>query len=312
MTNDLSNNEVLNEVIDLLQTSIFEPNLENGHFVPSIVEREKQMIIQRIESIFDDKTRYAQQRLTQIMRPNHPASILSSGTIETLQAITPESLTKAYESMIGLGRRLRARGLRPPAPGDARRCAPPAGDALHRRGHGVAARPRLRGSRALGPERRGAEPLRERVREHLGGRVHPRHGTGRPAWRDPRIQTLIERFGPARCMLGSHLPWRASHGFEPLYDAYEELFGASSLPLSRTASSAARRPRCSASTASGSGWAAAGPLETAFRRREGAGGRSFDACGNRSPRPRRRSSSPAGPTRCIVDPPGWCSITSPG
>lgn len=96
----LSNNEVLNEVIDLLQTSIFEPNLENGHFVPSIVEREKQMIIQRIESIFDDKTRYAQQRLTQIMRPNHPASILSSGTIETLQAITPESLTKAYESMI--------------------------------------------------------------------------------------------------------------------------------------------------------------------------------------------------------------------
>lgn len=96
----LSNHQVLNEVIDLIQTAILNPNFENGKFVPTIVEREKQMIIQRIESIFDDKTRYAQQRLTQIMRPNHPASILSSGTIETVKAVTPESLTNAYESMI--------------------------------------------------------------------------------------------------------------------------------------------------------------------------------------------------------------------
>jgi predicted TIM-barrel fold metal-dependent hydrolase len=42
----------------------------------------------------------------------------------------------------------------------------------------------------------------------------------------PWIETLIERFGPDRCMLGSHLPLvRLSRGFEPLYDAYEELFG---------------------------------------------------------------------------------------
>jgi predicted TIM-barrel fold metal-dependent hydrolase len=40
----------------------------------------------------------------------------------------------------------------------------------------------------------------------------------------PWIQTLIDRFGPDRCMLGSHLPMsRLSRGFEPLYDAYEEL-----------------------------------------------------------------------------------------
>ena len=40
----------------------------------------------------------------------------------------------------------------------------------------------------------------------------------------PWIQTLIDRFGPDRCMLGSHLPIsRLSRGFEPLYDAYEEL-----------------------------------------------------------------------------------------
>jgi predicted TIM-barrel fold metal-dependent hydrolase len=40
----------------------------------------------------------------------------------------------------------------------------------------------------------------------------------------PWIQTLIDRFGPDRCMLGSHLPIaRLSRGFVPLYDAYEEL-----------------------------------------------------------------------------------------
>ena len=96
----LSNHPVLNDVIDLLQTVIFHPNMENGQFVPSIVEREKQIVIQRIESIFDDKTRYAQQRLTQILRPNHPASIPASGSIEAVKEVTPESLTEAYYSMI--------------------------------------------------------------------------------------------------------------------------------------------------------------------------------------------------------------------
>ncbi|RKJ15971.1 insulinase family protein, partial [Butyricicoccus sp. 1XD8-22] len=61
---------------------------------------EKEMIIQRIQSIFDDKTRYAQHRLTQIMRPNHPASISANGTIEAVKEVTTESLTKAYHSMI--------------------------------------------------------------------------------------------------------------------------------------------------------------------------------------------------------------------
>ncbi|TSI11347.1 EF-P 5-aminopentanol modification-associated protein YfmF [Lysinibacillus sp. BW-2-10] len=96
----LAQNKVSSEVLELLNTVIFEPNFENGQFVPSIVEREKEMVIQRIQSIFDDKTRYAQTRLTQIIRPNHPASISANGTIDTVKQITPESLTKTYHSMI--------------------------------------------------------------------------------------------------------------------------------------------------------------------------------------------------------------------
>lgn len=96
----LAHNKVFNEVLELIQTAIFQPNFENGTFVPAIVEREKEMVMQRIHSIFDDKSRYAQYRLTQILRPNHPASISANGTLETVKQVTPESLTKAYESMI--------------------------------------------------------------------------------------------------------------------------------------------------------------------------------------------------------------------
>lgn len=96
----LAQNKVLNDVLDLLNTAIFQPNFENDKFISSIVEREKEMIIQRIQSIFDDKTRYAQHRLTQIIRPNHPASISANGTIDTVKEVTIDSLTEAYHSMI--------------------------------------------------------------------------------------------------------------------------------------------------------------------------------------------------------------------
>lgn len=94
------NSQVLDDVIDLLHTVIFQPNLENGTFISSIVEREKQIVIERIQSIFDDKTRYAQQQISQIIRPNHPASISNNGTIDIVKTVTAEMLMNAYESMI--------------------------------------------------------------------------------------------------------------------------------------------------------------------------------------------------------------------
>ena len=96
----LANSNVLQEVLDLIHTVIFSPNLENDAFVSSIVEREKEMVLERIHSIFDDKARYAQYRLMQILRPNHPASISANGTIETVKAVTPQSLKAAYDSML--------------------------------------------------------------------------------------------------------------------------------------------------------------------------------------------------------------------
>lgn len=96
----LKESTVLNDVLETLYYAIFKPNFDNGQFVPSIVEREKDMVLERINSIFDDKTRFAQTRLTQILRPNHAASISANGTAQEVEAITPASLTEAYHAMI--------------------------------------------------------------------------------------------------------------------------------------------------------------------------------------------------------------------
>ena len=96
----LADSNVLNEVLNVMHTAIFQPNYKDGKFLESIVSREKEMIKQRIESVFDDKSRYAYQRLLQILRPNEAASISAYGTTEAVEAITPESLVEAYESMM--------------------------------------------------------------------------------------------------------------------------------------------------------------------------------------------------------------------
>lgn len=96
----LANSNVLQEVLNVMHTAVFEPNFENGTFKDSIVQREKAVIKQRIESIFDDKSRFAYQRLLQIIRPDQPASISAYGNTEAVEAITPDSLKQAYESML--------------------------------------------------------------------------------------------------------------------------------------------------------------------------------------------------------------------
>jgi predicted Zn-dependent peptidase len=96
----LANSNVLKEVLSIMHTAIFKPNFENGTFVQSIVERETDMVKQRLESVFDDKSRYAQQQLQQILRPNHVASISAYGTLTALAEVTPLSLLAAYNDML--------------------------------------------------------------------------------------------------------------------------------------------------------------------------------------------------------------------
>ncbi|MEK5206632.1 EF-P 5-aminopentanol modification-associated protein YfmF [Psychrobacillus sp. FSL H8-0510] len=96
----LSNEKIVDEVFSLLHTVIFKPNLVNGKFDESIVKREKEQVIERIQSMYDDKTRYAQQRLLENIRPNSPASITSNGTVEAVKAITNDQLIDMHHDLL--------------------------------------------------------------------------------------------------------------------------------------------------------------------------------------------------------------------
>jgi predicted Zn-dependent peptidase len=96
----LSEEGVLEKVLNLMYIVLFKPNLENGLFKETIFTREKEAIKQRIESLFDEKTRYAQQRMLELALPEHPASIPANGTLEEVERVTNEKLFEEYQAMI--------------------------------------------------------------------------------------------------------------------------------------------------------------------------------------------------------------------
>ncbi len=91
---------VFEQLLTLVTESLFKPNLAGETFDEAIVEREKQTIIDRIGSIYNDKTRYANKRMLELIRSGRPASLSSSGTEQTVSAVTSELLKKTYNQMM--------------------------------------------------------------------------------------------------------------------------------------------------------------------------------------------------------------------
>lgn len=96
----LSEGGVLEEVLSLIKTVIFDPNVVDGQFDETVVNREKRSVKERIRSLYDDKTRYAQMRMLELLRPDSAASAPSYGTEEDVDALTSADLFAAYESML--------------------------------------------------------------------------------------------------------------------------------------------------------------------------------------------------------------------
>ena len=68
----------------------------NG-FLPSIVESEKRALLQRIEATYDDKMRYANERLIEEMCKVEPYRLSANGKKESVSSITNESLYQYYQ-----------------------------------------------------------------------------------------------------------------------------------------------------------------------------------------------------------------------
>ena len=87
-----SNEPLLEKAIQLLSEVIFHPNAENGAFQQKTVDEEKRNLKQRIQSLNDDKMKYASARLIEEMCKGEPYAIEVNGFSDQVDAITPTVL----------------------------------------------------------------------------------------------------------------------------------------------------------------------------------------------------------------------------
>ncbi|MGX1901718.1 putative Zn-dependent peptidase [Thermolongibacillus altinsuensis] len=88
---------LLSKALELLHEILFSPLLENGAFSTKIVEQEKRVLKQKIQSIFDDKMRYANLRLVQEMYKGEPYALDVHGELQDVDQIDAKRLYAYYE-----------------------------------------------------------------------------------------------------------------------------------------------------------------------------------------------------------------------
>ncbi|MFZ3587855.1 EF-P 5-aminopentanol modification-associated protein YfmF [Bacillus sp. DJP31] len=91
---------LLEHGLTLLADILLNPFLEEGVFSSSILEKEKRSLKQRIQSVFDDKMRYASLRLVEEMCKDEPYSLHVNGIRDEVDAITSQSLYDYYKKVL--------------------------------------------------------------------------------------------------------------------------------------------------------------------------------------------------------------------
>ena len=91
---------VLEPVARLLGELLLQPRLENGGFSAGYVEREKNNLINTIESALNDKQAYADRQMLQAMCSQDNFGVPRLGNVEDVQAITPDSLYRHYQAAL--------------------------------------------------------------------------------------------------------------------------------------------------------------------------------------------------------------------
>lgn len=88
------------DVIDLLNSIIYNPVLEKGFFKKDYVEQEKENLRRRIEGRINDKRSYALDRCIEEMCKNEKFSIYPLGNISDLEGINEDVLYSHYQNVI--------------------------------------------------------------------------------------------------------------------------------------------------------------------------------------------------------------------
>jgi predicted Zn-dependent peptidase len=91
---------LLQKGIEFLGDVIARPLLEGNGFSKQYVKSEADLLKKKIESLVDDKIRYANQRVTEEMCKNEPYRLLAYGQIEDFAKITSEELYTYYQKLL--------------------------------------------------------------------------------------------------------------------------------------------------------------------------------------------------------------------
>lgn len=91
---------LLEQAIQFIGDVLTRPYLENGSFAEKYVTAEKESLRKRIESLIDDKMKYANQRITEEMCKGEPFALMASGRAEDLPAIDGKELYAYYRELL--------------------------------------------------------------------------------------------------------------------------------------------------------------------------------------------------------------------
>lgn len=96
----LDGDSLILQASDLLLNLIFNPNVQDGRFNEVDINREKRKAIEHIKGEIAEKRIYAKNRLIAEMFKGTPYGIPKCGTVEDVEAVTAESLYKAWQDML--------------------------------------------------------------------------------------------------------------------------------------------------------------------------------------------------------------------
>jgi predicted Zn-dependent peptidase len=88
------------EAVELLWEVIFNPNLENGLFSEKDFLEQKRLLRERLNNVYNNKTRYALREMLKKMAPEEIISVSSLGSLEDLEKVTNEDLVAQYKEML--------------------------------------------------------------------------------------------------------------------------------------------------------------------------------------------------------------------
>ncbi|SET39779.1 Predicted Zn-dependent peptidase [Salinibacillus kushneri] len=91
---------LMDEVLQLVQQLLFEPDTDGNGFKSEVVEKEKDTLRQKIESIKDQKMSYANMRLIDEMCKDEPYETHVHGYLEDLDSIDGQNLYDTFHNML--------------------------------------------------------------------------------------------------------------------------------------------------------------------------------------------------------------------